>query len=66
MEAQPSEAASTELLGVLSSLQHIGNNLNQVAHTANSMHLVDTAAYWENVELFQGALHELLKIMCGE
>lgn len=59
------EMPSMDLISVLRNLQQINNNMNQVALIANAKGFVDTAAYWENVELLKKTLHELLEVMYG-
>ena len=59
------EMPSMDLISVLRNLQQINNNLNQVALIANAKGFVDTAAYWENVELLKETIHELLEVMYG-
>ena len=54
-----------DLISVLRNLQQINNNMNQVALIANAKGFVDTAAYWENVELLKETIHELLEVMYG-
>jgi len=56
---------SMDLISVLRNLQQINNNMNQVALIANAKGFVDTAAYWENVELLKETIHELLEVMYG-
>ena len=52
-----------DLVDVLKSLQQINNNMNQVATKANSLNFVDTAAYWENVEMLKDTIGKLLGVM---
>lgn len=59
------EMPSMDLISVLRNLQQINNNMNQVALIANAKGFVDTAAYWENVELMKETIHELLEVMYG-
>lgn len=59
------EMPSLDLISVLRNLQQINNNMNQVALIANAKGFVDTAAYWENVELLKETIHELLEVMYG-
>lgn len=59
------EIPSMDLISVLRNLQQINNNMNQVALIANAKGFVDTAAYWENVELLKETVHELLEVMYG-
>ena len=59
------EMPSMDLISVLRNLQQINNNLNQVALIANAKGFVDTATYWENVELLKKTIHELLEVMYG-
>lgn len=59
------EMPSMDLISVLCNLQQINNNMNQVALIANAKGFVDTAAYWENVELLKETIHELLEVMYG-
>ena len=59
------EMPSMDLISVLRNLQQINNNMNQVALIANAKGFVDTAAYWENVELLKETIHELLEEMYG-
>lgn len=59
------EMPSMDLISVLRNLQQINNNVNQVALIANAKGFVDTAAYWENVELLKETIHELLEVMYG-
>ena len=59
------EMPSMDLISVLHNLQQINNNMNQVALIANAKGFVDTAAYWENVELLKETIHELLEVMYG-
>ena len=59
------EMPSMDLISVLRNLQQINNNMNQVALIANAKGFVDTAAYWENVELLEETIHELLEVMYG-
>ena len=59
------EMPSVDLISVLRNLQQINNNMNQVALIANAKGFVDTAAYWENVELLKETIHELLEVMYG-
>ena len=59
------ETPSMDLISVLRNLQQINNNMNQVALIANAKGFVDTAAYWENVELLKETIHELLEVMYG-
>ena len=59
------EMPSMDLISVLRNLQQINNNMNQVALIANAKGFVDTAAYWENVELLKKTVHELLEVMYG-
>ena len=59
------EMPSMDLISVLRNLQQINNNMNQVALIANAKGFVDTAAYWENVELLKETRHELLEVMYG-
>ena len=59
------EMPSMDLISVLRNLQQINNNMNQVALIANAKGFVDTAAYWENVELLKETIHELLEVMYG-
>lgn len=56
------EMPSMDLISVLRNLQQINNNMNQVALIANAKGFVDTAAYWENVELLKETIHELLEV----
>ena len=57
------ERPSMDLVDVLRNLQQINNNMNQVAMKANSLNFVDTAAYWENVELLKDTIGKLLGVM---
>lgn len=59
------EMPSMDLISVLRNLQQINNSMNQVALIANAKGFVDTAAYWENVELLKETIHELLEVMYG-
>ena len=59
------EIPSMDLISVLRNLQQINNNINQVALIANAKGFVDTAAYWENVELLKETIHGVLEVMCG-
>lgn len=59
------EMPSMDLISVLRNLQQINNNMNQVALIANAKGFVDTTAYWENVELLEETIHELLEVMYG-
>ena len=59
------EMPSMDLISVLRNLQQINNNMNPVALIANAKGFVDTAAYWENVELLKETIHELLEVMYG-
>ena len=59
------EMPSMDLISVLRNLQQINNNMNQVALIANAKGFVDTAAYWENVELLKETIHKLLEVMYG-
>lgn len=59
------EMPSMDLISVLRNLQQINNNMNQVALIANAKGFVDTADYWENVELLKETIHELLEVMYG-
>ena len=59
------EMPSMDLISVLRNLQQINNNMNQVALIANAKGFVDTAAYWENVELLKETIRELLEVMYG-
>ena len=59
------EMPSMDLISVLRNLQQINNNMNQVDLIANAKGFVDTAAYWENVELLKETIHELLEVMYG-
>ena len=59
------EMPSMDLISVLRNLQQINNNMNQVALITNAKGFVDTAAYWENVELLKETIHELLEVMYG-
>ena len=59
------EMPSMDLISVLRNLQQINNNMNQVALIDNAKGFVDTAAYWENVELLKETIHELLEVMYG-
>ena len=59
------EMPSMDLISVLRNLQQINNNMNQVALIANAKGFVDTAAYWENVELLKETIHELLEVLYG-
>ena len=59
------EMPAMDLISVLRNLQQINNNMNQVALIANAKGFVDTAAYWENVELLRETIHELLEVMYG-
>mgnify|MGYP000509606081 FL=1 len=59
------EMPSMDLISVLRNLQQINHNMNQVALIANAKGFVDTAAYWENVELLKETIHELLEVMYG-
>ena len=59
------EMPSMDLISVLRNLQQNNNNMNQVALIANAKGFVDTAAYWENVELLKETIHELLEVMYG-
>ena len=59
------EMPSMDLISVLRNLQQINNNMNQVALIANAKGFVDTAAYWENIELLKETIHELLEVMYG-
>lgn len=59
------EMPSMDLISVLRNLQQINNNMNQMALIANAKGFVDTAAYWENVELLKATIHELLEVMYG-
>ena len=54
------EMPSMDLISVLRNLQQINNNMNQVALIANAKGFVDTAAYWENVELLKETSNSLL------
>ena len=54
-----------DLISVLRNLQQINNNMNQVALIANAKGFVDTAAYWENIDLLKKTIHELLEVMYG-
>ena len=57
------ERPSMDLVDVLKSLQQINNNMNQIATKANSLNFVDTAAYWENVEVLKDTIGKLLEVM---
>lgn len=59
------EMPSMDLISVLRNLQQINNNINQVALIANAKGILDTAAYWKNVELLKETIHELLEVMYG-
>ena len=57
------ERPSMDLVDVLRNLQQINNNMNQIATKANSLNFVDTAAYWENVDLVKATIGNLLEVM---
>ena len=57
------ERPSMDLVDVLRNLQQINNNMNQIATKANSLNFVDTAAYWENVDLVKATIGKLLEVM---
>ena len=57
------ERPSMDLVDVLRNLQQINNNMNQIATKANSLNFVDTAAYWENVEVLKDTIGKLLEVM---
>ena len=57
------ERPPMDLVDVLRNLQQINNNMNQIATKANSMNFVDTAAYWENVDLLKSTIGKLLEVM---
>lgn len=54
-----------DLVTVLRNLQQINNHINQIALVANAKGFIDTAAYWENVNLLKKTIHELLEVMFG-
>ena len=62
---QPKEQPSMELTEILKNLQQINNNMNQIAVKANSKGFVDTASYWENVNLLRQTIKALLEEMYG-
>ena len=62
-QIQPKEKPSADMVGVLKSLEHIGNNMNQIAFKANAKGFVDTEAYWENVRWLEKTVSELLEVM---
>ena len=57
------ERPQMDLVDVLKQLQQIGNNMNQIAMKANSLNFVDTAVYWENVEMVKDTISKLLEVM---
>ena len=57
------EKPPKDVIDILRSLQQISNNMNQIAVKANSMHFVDTAAYWDNVKSLQKAIGEMVERM---
>ena len=57
------ERPPMDLVDVLRNLQQINNNMNQIATKANSLNFVDTAAYWENVDLLKSTIGKLLAVM---
>lgn len=57
------ERPPMDLVDVLRNLQQINNNMNQIATKANSLNFVDTAAYWENVDLLKATIGKLLEVM---
>ena len=57
------ERPPMDLVDVLRNLQQINNNMNQIATKANSLNFVDTAAYWENVEVLKDTIGKLLEVM---
>ena len=57
------ERPPMDLVDMLKSLQQINNNMNQIATKANSLNFVDTAAYWENVDLLKSTIGKLLAVM---
>lgn len=57
IKERPSEIEIDVLLG----LQHVSNNLNQIAMKAQSMGFIDTNAYWENVEELKSVVLSMLR-----
>jgi len=64
-EYQLKEKPDAEFYEVLKNLQQINNNMNQIAVKANSKGFVDTASYWENVNLLRQTIKALLEEMYG-
>ena len=63
MQRPIKERPPMELVNALRYLQRIGNNMNQIATKANSLNFIDTAAYWENVDLVKNTIGKLLEVM---
>lgn len=57
------EKPPIEFTQMLKAMQQISNNMNQIAVKANSMHFVDTAAYWDNVKSLQKAIGDMVERM---
>ena len=67
-QAASSLSAKADRSGVPSSwprLRSAPDQAKMVALIANAKGFVDTAAYWENVELLKETIHELLEVMYG-
>lgn len=57
----PAQTPPIEYHKMIQQLRSIGNNMNQIAATANSVKLIDADAYNKNVQMLYGVLQEIQK-----
>ena len=55
------ETPPIEYHKMIQQLRSIGNNMNQIAATANSAKIIDADAYNKNVQMLYGVLQEIQK-----
>ena len=60
---QPRETPPADFLSILTALNRIGNNLNQIAFKANAAGLIDAADYRENVRWLRSVVGKLTEVM---
>ena len=57
----PAQTPPIEYHKMIQQLRSIGNNMNQIAATANSAKIIDADAYNKNVQMLYGVLQEIQK-----
>jgi len=56
----PADRPPTDYYAMMRELHAIGNNLNQIAHQANAIGMVDVSGYWRNVAKLDEAIASIM------